>query len=127
MDKGLKFVLILKVKYEFLLTLTHCIIFCCSELEEALLRLPFSSVLHLIPQLTTLLELPQQPHTEIVCRSALFLVRVHHGPIMSTSSLLPAIRQLHLLASTKISELRVLLATSFPPIISSAVIITWYF
>lgn len=77
-----------------------------SELEEALLRLPFASVLKLLPQLISLLELPQQPHTEVVCRAALFLVRVHHGPIMSTATLLPTIRQLHSLAATKICELR---------------------
>ncbi|XP_034249502.1 WD repeat-containing protein 3 [Thrips palmi] len=77
-----------------------------SELEECLLRVPFGSVLQLLPQLITLLEKPQQPHTEIVCRTALFLVRVHHGPIMSTSSLLPTIRHLHMLAASKIAELR---------------------
>lgn len=63
--------------------------------------------MQLLPQLITLLEKPQQPHTEIVCRTALFLVRVHHGPIMSTTSLLPTIRQLHMLAASKIAELRV--------------------
>lgn len=77
-----------------------------SDLEEALLRLPFSSVLQLLPQLIALLEQPQQPHTEVVCRSALFLVRVHHGPIMSSPTLLPTIRQLHHLTSTKMAALR---------------------
>lgn len=77
-----------------------------SELEEALLRLPFSSVLQLLPHLIGLLEQPQQPHTELICRAGLFLVRVHHGPIMSTSSLLPTIRRLHMLASEKIAELK---------------------
>ena len=78
-----------------------------SDLEEALLRLPFSNVLKLLPQLIALLELPQQPHTEIVCRSALFLVRVHHGPIMSTAGLLPTIQKLHGLAAEKIAQLKV--------------------
>lgn len=82
---------------------------CFSELEESLLRVPFASVLQLLPQLITLLQKPQQPHTEIVCRTALFLVRVHHGPIMSTATLLPTIRQLHMLAASKIAELRVII------------------
>lgn len=77
-----------------------------SELEESLLRIPFGNVLQLLPQLISLLERPQQPHTEIVCRTALFLVRVHHGPIMSSTSLLPTIRKLHMLAASKIAELR---------------------
>lgn len=69
--------------------------------------------MQLLPQLITLLEKPQQPHTEIVCRTALFLVRVHHGPIMSTSTLLPTIRQLHMLAASKIAELRVFINNNY--------------
>jgi U3 small nucleolar RNA-associated protein 12 len=80
--------------------------FCCfSDLEEALLLLPFTSVCELLSQLPALIERGFQ--TELVCRTMIFLFRVHHKPIVNNQALLPVVGQLQKLALSKVNYLRV--------------------
>ena len=67
-----------------------------SELEEALLVLPFhyvGSLLNLLDQL-----LGKGYETELVMRILLFLVRLHHGPISNAPALLPVLDRLKAVA-----------------------------
>ncbi|KAJ9598232.1 hypothetical protein L9F63_011053 [Diploptera punctata] len=75
-----------------------------SDLEEALLLLPFTSVCELLNQLPSLIKKGYQ--TELVCRTMIFLFRVHHGPIVNNQSLLSIVGQLKKLAFSKVNELR---------------------
>ncbi|PSN31419.1 WD repeat-containing protein 3 [Blattella germanica] len=75
-----------------------------SDLEEALLLLPFTSVCELLKQLPALIKRGHQ--TELVCRTMIFLFRVHHGPIVNNQALLPIVGQLQQLAFSKVNELR---------------------
>ena len=63
-----------------------------SELEEALLVLPFHYVGRLLKLLDRLLERGWE--TELVTRIVLFLVRLHHGPLSSAGTLLPIVNHL---------------------------------
>ncbi|XP_067008670.2 WD repeat-containing protein 3 [Anabrus simplex] len=75
-----------------------------SDLEEALLILPFTTVCELLTMLPSLLK--RGSHTEIVTRVMMFLVRIHHGPIVSNQALLPVITKLHKVALRKVNDLR---------------------
>jgi U3 small nucleolar RNA-associated protein 12 len=86
--------------------------FCCSsDLEEALLLLPFTSVCELLSQLPALIERGFQ--TELVCRTMIFLFRVHHKPIVNNQALLHIVGQLQKLALFKVNHLRVSVAHFF--------------
>lgn len=75
-----------------------------SDLEEALLLLPFTSVCELLSQLPALIERGFQ--TELVCRTMIFLFRVHHKPIVNNQALLPVVGQLQKFALSKVNHLR---------------------
>ena len=62
-----------------------------SEVEEALLVLPFHYVGSLLSLLDQLLEKGWE--TELVMRILLFLVRLHHGPLSNTPTLLPILNR----------------------------------
>ena len=75
-----------------------------SELEEALTVLPFdyvSSLLQLLEQ-----SLDKNHETELVMRILLFLVRLHHGPLSNTSSLLPVLNRLKVQSRVRIDNAR---------------------
>ena len=75
-----------------------------SELEEALLVLPF----HYVAGLFVLLErlLTRGWDTELVARVVLFLVRLHHGPLSSAASLLAVFNGLKVAARRRVDQLR---------------------
>ncbi len=75
-----------------------------SELEEALLVLPF----HYVGSLLTLLDhlLDKGWETELITRILLFLVRLHHGPISNAPSLLPILNRLKSIARRRVDEVR---------------------
>lgn len=76
-----------------------------SDLEEALLLLPFDSVctvLHTLPVLVA-----RGDHTEVVCKIAMFLLKLHHAPIVANHALANSLKQLQKLVFDKVRELRV--------------------
>uniref|UniRef100_A0A8D8K872 WD repeat-containing protein 3 n=2 Tax=Culex pipiens TaxID=7175 RepID=A0A8D8K872_CULPI len=76
-----------------------------SDLEEALLLLPFSTVCELlerIPKLTA----TRQDQTEIICKVVLFLFRIHQKPIVANQTLLPVIQDLTGKLQRAVHELR---------------------
>lgn len=75
-----------------------------SELEEALLVLPF----HYVTDLLTLLDklLDKGWETELVLRILLFLVRLHHGPVSNAPSLLPVLDRLKAASRVRVDEVR---------------------
>lgn len=75
-----------------------------SELEEALLVLPFNYVASLLALLTGLLDKGWE--TELVLRILLFVVRLHHGPLSSASSLLAVVDRLKTLARERVDDIR---------------------
>lgn len=78
---------------------------CFSDLEEALLLLPFTSVCELLSQLPSLIE--RGFEIELVCRTMIFLFKMHHKPIVNNQALLPIVGQLQKLAFSKVNHLRV--------------------
>lgn len=75
-----------------------------SELEEALLVLPFHYVGSLLTLLNDLLEKGWE--TELVMRILLFLVRLHHGPLSNAPSLLPILNRLQGVARKRVDQVR---------------------
>ncbi|XP_033635246.1 WD repeat-containing protein 3-like [Asterias rubens] len=75
-----------------------------SELEEALLVIPFSYVLDLLPLLETFINSGWQ--VELSCRCLLFLLRVHHGQITSSQVLLPIIDKVRSSSMRQVHHLR---------------------
>lgn len=64
-----------------------------SDLEEALLLLPFTSVCELLKVLPTIV-VKRTDQTEILCKVISFLLRIHRRPIVGNQSLLPAMKDL---------------------------------
>ncbi|XP_046574753.1 LOW QUALITY PROTEIN: WD repeat-containing protein 3-like [Haliotis rubra] len=75
-----------------------------SELEEALLVLPFNYVMDLLKVLDIFLQAGWEP--ELSCRCLLFLLRVHHGQITSSQTLLPVIDRLRSSTLSQVTQLR---------------------
>ncbi|XP_071495513.1 WD repeat-containing protein 3-like [Diadema antillarum] len=75
-----------------------------SELEESLLVLPLDYALRLLPLLERLVD--DSWEVELACRCLLFLLRVHHGQITSSQSLLPMIDRLRSTTLDKVNELK---------------------
>ncbi|XP_038059666.1 WD repeat-containing protein 3-like [Patiria miniata] len=75
-----------------------------SELEESLLVIPFSYVLELLPLLETFISSGWE--VELACRCLLFLIRVHHGQITSSQSLLPIIDRLRSTSMQQVHQMR---------------------
>ncbi|EAT44252.1 AAEL004364-PA [Aedes aegypti] len=64
-----------------------------SDLEEALLLLPFSAVCELLERIPKLTE-TRQDQTETICKVVLFLFRIHQKPIVNNQMLLPVIQEI---------------------------------
>nr|XP_033322455.1 WD repeat-containing protein 3 isoform X2 [Megalopta genalis] len=75
-----------------------------SDLEEALLLLPYSVACDILKMLPKLLQSDHQ--TELIARLALCLVETHHNPIISNPELLHTLETVKILAIKKVSQLR---------------------
>nr|XP_026488456.1 WD repeat-containing protein 3 [Vanessa tameamea] len=75
-----------------------------SELEEALLLLPFSAACAVVRALPALLERGDQ--AELLCRLALFLLRVHRAPLLAHRALRKHLIQIQAKATLRLTELR---------------------
>lgn len=64
-----------------------------SDLEEALLLLPFTSVCELLQALPDIIA-KRTDKTELLCKVITFLFRVHRKPIIGNQSLLPFIQKM---------------------------------
>lgn len=49
----------------------------------------------------------QGNQTELVCKIAIFLLKIHHGPIVANNVLLVSLRQLYKIIKVKAEEIRV--------------------
>lgn len=76
-----------------------------SDLEEALIILPFASVCEVLQILPTLLA--NGDNIELICKLSLFLLKLHHKPIVTNHTLKITLQKLQKLAASKIHELRV--------------------
>ncbi|RZC43050.1 WD repeat-containing protein 3, partial [Asbolus verrucosus] len=63
-----------------------------SDLEEALLLLPFTSVCEVLQILPALIARGDQ--VELVCKILMFLLKLHHAPIVANQTLLLTLKQL---------------------------------
>ncbi|XP_067049791.1 WD repeat-containing protein 3-like [Acropora muricata] len=75
-----------------------------SELEEALIVLPFSVVIEMLTLLNQWLQCGWE--VELSCRCLSFLLRIHHGQIVSNRVLVPVIDSLRKHAKSRVHELR---------------------
>uniref|UniRef100_A0A8C4QVD1 Small-subunit processome Utp12 domain-containing protein n=1 Tax=Eptatretus burgeri TaxID=7764 RepID=A0A8C4QVD1_EPTBU len=75
-----------------------------SELDEALLVLPFSDVSTLLFSLGSLLD--TRKDTELLIRASLFLLRIHFGQISSAQHLSSAVQKLKENTSNRVEEKR---------------------
>ncbi|XP_059475332.1 WD repeat-containing protein 3 [Neocloeon triangulifer] len=75
-----------------------------SDIEEALLLIPFSNVCMLLNRIPHLLR--QKNDVETVARSLLFLVKVHHEPIVQTKKLLMTVKELSTLSIESLNQER---------------------
>lgn len=83
-----------------------------SDLEESLLLLPFSSVceiLERIPKLTV----SRRDQTELICKVALFLFRIHQKPIVNNQLLVPVVQQIIEKLQQAITEFRDMIGVNF--------------
>jgi len=81
-----------------------------SQLEETLLVLPLDIVKQLMEILLELLR--QQMEIETVCRCLLFLLEIHHGPIMANKSFEDTVVQLSAVMEHQISRVREMTGTN---------------
>ncbi|RVE44463.1 hypothetical protein evm_010867 [Chilo suppressalis] len=75
-----------------------------SDLEEALLLLPFSIACDVVRMLPLLLE--RGSDVELLCRTCFFLVRVHRAPLLANKALLKHLIQIQAKAAMRLQELR---------------------
>ncbi|XP_060567358.1 WD repeat-containing protein 3-like [Ruditapes philippinarum] len=75
-----------------------------SELEEALLVLPFQYVIGLLKLLEEFIT--NNWDIELMCRCLFFLLRVHHGQITACQELLPVVDRLRKITIEKLNSLR---------------------
>ncbi|XP_018331899.1 WD repeat-containing protein 3 [Agrilus planipennis] len=75
-----------------------------SNLEEALLLLPFSTVTEILQKLPNLIKRGDQ--TELILKLTMFLLKIHHKPIVASQELLPTLKKIQKLAMIKINGLR---------------------
>lgn len=76
-----------------------------SDLEEALLLLPFNAACDIVRMLPALLD--RGDRIELFCRLAVFLLRVHHGSLVANKALLKHMIQIQAKANMRLAELRV--------------------
>ncbi|KAI4471001.1 wd repeat containing protein 3 wdr3 [Holotrichia oblita] len=82
-----------------------------SDLEEALILLPFPSVCEILQILPALVM--RGDNTELVCRLLVFLLKIHHTPIVANNSLLSVLKQLQKSAMVKVEEFRDLIGYNY--------------
>ncbi|CAH1179400.1 unnamed protein product [Phaedon cochleariae] len=82
-----------------------------SDLEEALLILPFSSVCELLQMLPSLAA--RGDHTELVCKISMFLLKLHHAPIVANQALFGTLQKLQKLGAERVQELRDLVGFNY--------------
>ncbi|KAK9880788.1 hypothetical protein WA026_013117 [Henosepilachna vigintioctopunctata] len=75
-----------------------------SDLEEALLILPFSAVCEVLQVLPTLIQ--RGDNIELLCKLSVFLLKLHHSPVVANHTLLTTLEKLYKLAMNKLQELR---------------------
>ncbi|XP_015606327.1 WD repeat-containing protein 3 [Cephus cinctus] len=75
-----------------------------SDLEEALLLLPYSAACEILRMLPKLLESEYQ--SELLARLSLCLIQAHHGPIVASQELLSTLETVKALAMQRIATLR---------------------
>ncbi|XP_041978647.1 WD repeat-containing protein 3 [Aricia agestis] len=75
-----------------------------SDLEEALLLLPLSAASDMVRLLPAVLD--RGDHAELFARLAIFLLKVHHAPLVANQSLLKYIIQIQAKATMRLNELR---------------------
>lgn len=76
-----------------------------SDLEEALLLIPFSVACEVVKMLPKLLD--RGDNTELFCRLAIFLLKIHHAPLVANQALLKHMIQIQAKAAIRLAELRV--------------------
>lgn len=82
-----------------------------SDLEEALLILPFSAVSELLQIIPPLVD--RGDNTELLCKVSLFLLKLHHAPIVTNEVLLPTMQKMQKIGMSKVQELRDLVGYNF--------------
>ncbi|CAG9763288.1 unnamed protein product [Ceutorhynchus assimilis] len=75
-----------------------------SDLEEGLLILPFNAVCEVFAALPNLIA--RGDCTELGCKVAMFLLRLHHAPIVANKLLLPTLQRLEKIMRGQVGELR---------------------
>lgn len=75
-----------------------------SDMEEALLILPFTTVCELIQYLPNLMN--RGDYVELVGKVVMFLLKVHHAPIIANHTLLTTLKSLQKVCCVKAEELR---------------------
>ncbi|XP_026317592.1 WD repeat-containing protein 3 [Hyposmocoma kahamanoa] len=75
-----------------------------SDLEEALLLLPFNAACEIVRLLPALLD--RGDRIELFCRLAVFLLRVHHASLVANKALLKHMIQIQAKANMRLAELR---------------------
>lgn len=82
-----------------------------SDLEEALLLLPFSNVFDILEKLPKMAS-QRKDQTELICKVVLFLFRIHHKPIVNNQVLLPSIQKLIKHLESSVVEVRDMIGTN---------------
>ncbi|XP_050315636.1 WD repeat-containing protein 3 [Anthonomus grandis grandis] len=82
-----------------------------SDLEEGLLILPFHAVCEILTALPNLIE--RGDCTELGCKVAMFLLRLHHAPIVANKLLLDTLQKLQKVMQEKVTEMRDLVGYNY--------------
>lgn len=64
-----------------------------NDLEEALLLLPFDTVVELLQSIPPMTK-QRKDRTELICKCVLFLMRIHQKPIVANQTLLPVLQSI---------------------------------
>lgn len=81
-----------------------------ADLEETLLVLPLDIVQHLVKVLARLLR--EAREVEVVARCLLFLLEIHHGPIVSSGALESVLAEVQITLGKEVGGLRDMLGTN---------------
>ncbi|VEN48491.1 unnamed protein product [Callosobruchus maculatus] len=82
-----------------------------SDLEEALLLLPFSSVCEILQSLPPLVA--RGDNTELLLKVLMFLMKLHHAPLVASHNMLNTLQKLKKLATERIRDLRDLVGYNY--------------
>lgn len=76
-----------------------------SDVEEALVLLPFSSVCDILKKIPHLVA-TRKDQTELLCKVVLFIFKIHQKPIVSNQTLLTTIKDIYMGLETAVNEVR---------------------